>query len=77
MATEVKHDGFILFDTQTGKPLWGLRVYSRKCDAANSYNAVRRYASASVRDNPTWKKQDRVIAKPIRIIDAMTDASFK
>lgn len=73
---EVKADGYILFDTKTGKP-WDLRVYTRKGDAGNSYNANKNYLDGRWNpDVPSWKNQTRVVAKPIRIIDMETGQHF-
>jgi hypothetical protein len=66
MDTKVVADGYILFDTTTGKPE-RLDVFKRRCDAANSYNAWNR---------PAWKEQTRIIAKAIRIVDADTGDYF-
>jgi hypothetical protein len=67
------NDGFILFDTLTGKP-WEhyLRVYGSRSGAANSYNNAVRYS----RDLKPWKVQKSIVAKPIRIIDAETGETF-
>ncbi|MGY3589332.1 hypothetical protein [Bradyrhizobium sp. USDA 4350] len=74
-ANEVKPDGYILFDTETGKP-WGMQVFARRCDAGNSYNANKRWVMNLGRDVPGWTRQTRFIAKPIRIIDAETGDYF-